>query len=116
MTRTVTLFARPIVCRVTRLDQGIHVLLTGGDKSHIGAVSTAEPTGEVQTQLFPGHKDQYISAPWAEKLARTLGVRATVVCGIHYDGASKAQIGAILAETGALLSEILETLKGPSTT
>lgn len=107
MTWTISLFGKAITCDVTRLDQGIHVLLTGGDKSHIGAVSTAEPDGTAETQRFPGHKDQYISAPWAEKIAQTAKIRTTVVCGIHYDTVTKVQIETILKETDALLEEIL---------
>lgn len=32
-----TILNRPVNCTVTPLDDGIHVLLTGGDKGHIGA-------------------------------------------------------------------------------
>ena len=88
----IKLFGYPIRCTVARLDTGVHVLLTGGCKSHIGAVSTAEPDGEVQTQLFPGHKDQYISEPWAKAICEKTGERACVICGIHYDNADKVQI------------------------
>lgn len=104
------LFGYPLVCTVARLDEGVHILLTGGCKSHIGAVSTAEPGGEVQTQLFPGHKDQYISEPWAKAICEKTGERVCVVCGIHYDDADKGQIQRILEETDALLAEILNTL------
>ena len=78
------LFGCPICCRATRLDSGIHVLLTGGGRSHIGAVSVAEPDGKTETNVFPGHKDQFVSEPWAKALAAKIGQRACVVCGIHY--------------------------------
>lgn len=106
----IELFGYPIRCAVTRLEEGVHILLTGGCRSHIGAVSTAEPGGEVQTQLFPGHKDQYISAPWAKAVCEKTGERACVVCGIHYDHAERSQIAEILRETDALLEKILKTL------
>lgn len=106
----IELFGYPIRCTVTRLDEGVHVLLTGGCKSHIGAVSTAEPGRETRTQLFPGHKDQYISEPWAKAISEKTGRRACVVCGIHYDDAEKSQIAEILRETDALLEKILKTL------
>ena len=110
MTKELTLFGYPIRCRLTRLDDGIHVLLTGGQKSHIGAISTAEPGSPAQTVTFPGHKDQYISAPWAEALAKAAGVRCCTVCGIHYDNATPEQIHTILTETDRLLAEIISRL------
>lgn len=100
----------PIRCRATILDSGLHVLLTGGCRSHIGAVSTAEPGGETVTREFPGHKDQFISRPWAMALAEHTGQRVCVVCGIHYDGITRQQIGEILAETDGLLNRLRERL------
>lgn len=104
------LFSYPLRCTLTRLDSGVHVLLTGGSRTHIGAVSTAEPEGEVETKTFPGHKDQLISEPWAKALARKTGARALVVCGIHYDGISRAQIETIVETTNAMLREALAEL------
>lgn len=88
MTLQETLLGRPLTCTITRLDDGIHVLFTGGDLSHIGAVSVCDPGSAAQTLTMPGHKEQYISAPWAKAIADASGLRCCVVCGIHYDGAS----------------------------
>ena len=106
----INLFGYPIRCSVTRLDSGVHVLLTGGCWSHIGAVSVAEPGQRAETKVFPGHKDQFISAPWAERLAEQTSQRACVVCGIHYDGATKEQIGEILRQTDRMLEALLGQL------
>jgi hypothetical protein len=110
MEHTLWLFGYPIRCTVTTLDSGIHVLLTGGSRSHIGAVSVAQPEKPVDTMVFPGHKDQFISDPWAEKLSEATGQRVCVVCGIHYDDATKAQISAILDETDSLLQTLIGAL------
>jgi hypothetical protein len=110
MEKTLWLFGYPIRCTVTTLDSGIHVLLTGGSRSHIGAVSIAQPGEAVDTKVFPGHKDQFISEPWAEKLSEATGQRVCVVCGIHYDDATKAQIAEILKETNRLLQALIQTL------
>lgn len=106
----IQLFGYPIRCAATRLDSGIHVLLTGGCRSHIGAISTAEPGQTPETSVFPGHKDQFISEPWAMRLAEQTGQRACVVCGIHYDNATGEQIGAILKETEKLLESLLQSV------
>lgn len=104
------LFGAELVCTATPLDEGIHVLLTGGHKSHIGAISTARPGETADTKYFPGHKDQFISTPWAERLAAGLGQRVCVVCGIHYDDATKTQIGEILHVTEEMLDDLLSRL------
>jgi hypothetical protein len=110
MEKTLWLFGYPIRCTVTTLDSGIHVLLTGGSRSHIGAVSVAQPKAPVDTMVFPGHKDQFLSEPWAKRLSEATGQRVCVVCGIHYDDATKAQISAILEEAERLLTALIEAL------
>lgn len=102
-----TLFGFPIRCQVTRLDDGIHVLLTGGSRTHMGAISTCLPGNAPETRVFPGHKDHYISEPWAKTLAGHFGVPVCVVCGIHYDNASKAQIAEILDCTNGMLARLM---------
>ena len=104
------LFGFPICASVTRLDDGVHVLLTGGCRTHVGAISVSEPKQPTETKVFPGHKDQLISEPWAEALAGLLEKRAVVACGIHYDAASKMQILEILRCTEEMLQEILENI------
>lgn len=104
-----SLFGHPIEYELTLLDQGIHVLLAGGAKSHIGAISVAE--GEwAETKTFSGHKDHLLSEPWAKAIAQKTGQRCAVICGIHYDGVSKADIAAIVAAAEELLAELLRTL------
>ncbi len=103
-----TLFGFPIRCQVTRLDNGIHVLLTGGSRTHIGAISTCLPGNAPETRVFPGHKDHYISEPWAKTLAGHFSVPICVVCGIHYDNASKAQIAEILDCTNGMLARMMK--------
>ncbi len=98
---------QPLRCRWILLDDGAQVLLDGGHKSHVGAVSVAEPDGEVQTLTFPGHRDQDLSAPWAAALAQKLGCRVCVTCGIHYDGVGRAEIAQIVAAAQALLEQVL---------
>lgn len=105
-----TLFGFPIRCQVTRLDDGIHVLLTGGSRTHIGAISTCLPGNAPETRVFPGHKDHYISEPWAKTLAGHFGVPVCVVCGIHYDNATREDIQAVMSLTRAFLEQLLRKL------
>lgn len=105
-----SLFGAKILCRAERLDQGVHVLLVGGERSHIGAYTLAQPGREPVTTVFPGHKDQFLSEPWAEALEEKTGERTLVVCGIHYDNATQEQIQAIVDTCSEMLAELLERI------
>lgn len=116
-----SLFGKDIYMQLTRLDDGITVLLTGGDKSHVGAISIAEPMHfeagtevtkkqpEVtcQTISFPGHKEAVISEKWATEIAEKNKCRTIVQVGIHYDNATKEQILEIVKVAEELLVEVI---------
>lgn len=110
MTWQQTILDRPVTCTATILDDGIHVLLAGGDKGHIGAVSVCDPGASPATMTMPGHKEQYITAPWAKAIADAAGQRCCTVCGIHYDHATPQQIEAVMERCDALLSQLLAQL------
>ena len=103
------LFGYPIRCQAEPLDEGLSVLLTGGCRTHVGAVTAASPGSASQTMTFPGHKDQYMSEPWAKALSEKIGERVCVVCGIHYDNATGAQIAEIVEKTNEMLQKLLQT-------
>lgn len=104
------LYGYSIRCDVTALDDGLHVLLTGGIKTHIGAVSTCRPGEDADTRFFPGHKDQFVSGPWAKALAEKTGQTVCVVCGIHYDDATREQIDRIMQLNDKLLQDLLRRI------
>ena len=92
--------------RCSILDEGIHVLLTGGSRTHVGAVSFCFPGEQAQTVQFPGHRDGVVSEKWAECLCRKLDTPVTVNCGIHYDNVDKEDICRIVAETEEMLAQL----------
>lgn len=105
------LLGKPLTCTVTRLDEGIHILLVGGDRSHIGAVSICEPGGTPETILRAGHKEPYISTPWSQTISQATGSCCTVACGIHYDNATAAQIAEIMEAVRVLLDTVLSAMQ-----
>lgn len=114
MERTVSLqevlFGYPITCQATVLDDGLSILLTGGSRTHVGAVSICR-TGEVpDTCCFPGHKDHVLSEAWAKALSERHEGTICVACGIHYDHATGQQIQEILAAADRLLARLLAAL------
>ena len=100
---------RRILCRWLLLDDGAQFVLTGGDLSHVGAVSAADPGQPARTLSFPGHRDQELSGPWAEKLAGALNCRVCVTCGIHYDNLSRENLKLVITAAEALLTQVLES-------
>lgn len=94
----------------TVLDEGIHVLITGGSRTHVGAVSCAFCGEEVQTFQFPAHRDGAVSEAWAKALCLTFQTPVVVNCGIHYDNVTKCEIMEIMAVTEKLLERVKEAL------
>lgn len=102
------LFGHSIEARCTILDDGLHVLLTGGSRTHVGALSYAFP-GEhekIQTIQFPEHRDGAVSERWAGRLCQRFRMPVVVNCGIHYDHVNRADIERILAAAEDLLEQV----------
>lgn len=104
------LFGADITAQVTLLDDGIHVLLTGGERSHVGAVALAQNGELLACPSFPGHREQVIAERWARALSRETRSCATVACGIHYNNATAEQISEILRICDGLLDEMLAAM------
>ena len=106
-----TLFGADVIAQVTLLDEGLHILLTGGGRPHVGAVSVADPQGAVTTQQFPTHKDGVVSERWAQTVSEAGYYPAVVVAGIHYDDLNQKQIDDVVKLTNDILDELLHMLK-----
>lgn len=105
-----TLMGKEIRAEVRRLDEGINVLLTGGEKSHIGAVSCWTTDGELRTMQLPGHKEGVISDAWACTLGNILQETVCVECGIHYDHLRPEEIAQVVKTTEEMLGKVKDTL------
>lgn len=112
LTLTRTVLGAPVIARVLVTDGGVQVSLTGGDRPHIGAVSVADPSGQVSTTEFPSHREGVLSDHWARALAQAGWLPAVVTAGVHYDGISKEGITAVCTASGELLEQVLRTLEG----
>lgn len=105
-----TLMGKEIRAEVRRLDEGVNVLLTGGEKSHIGAVSCRTADGELQTIQLPGHKEGIVSEAWAHILGTALQETVCVECGIHYDHLRPEEIVRVVKATEEMLGEVRDSL------
>lgn len=110
MTLEQTVLGYPITAEIVRLDEGWDIGVFGGCKTHVGAVTLAEPDGTVQTLERPGHKDSFVSGHWAVELAAYLNAPVCVRCGIHYDRASPELVKAIVEECNLLLKTVIQQM------
>lgn len=101
---------KPVYVEMIVTEAGIQVLVAGGDKGHIGAVSIVNPQGELVSHCFLGHKEDKITEKWANAIYAKAGVAVVVSAGVHYNHISKEQIISVLDTTDALLSEVLEKI------
>lgn len=103
----------PLTAQAVPIGADWTVMITGGCAPHIGSISTAhwqEGALKLDTLLLPGHRDNVVGDAFAQAIARRTGGTATVTCGIHYDGPSKADLQEIVARSQDLLAELLEQL------
>ena len=105
------LFGKRITAQVTRLDSGFHVLLAGGDKSHVGAVGMAHCGKLLYLDAFPSHKEQVICSEWALRISAQCCCDVTVACGIHYENAAMEQIETIVKASDELLQDVLQHIQ-----
>lgn len=100
------LLGQTLQVKVQKLDEGWDISVIGGVKTHVGAVTLAEPDGTERTLERFGHRDSYISRVWALTLAQEWNAPVCVRCGIHYDNATPEQVQAIVAACDQLLKNI----------
>lgn len=105
-----TLYGKQICAEVTLLDAGLHVLLTGGECTHIGAAALAQGGELLACPSFPGHREQVVCERWAREISRIMEGCVTVCGGIHYDNAAPQQIESILHICEELLWALIARL------
>lgn len=101
-----SLFGWPLRAEITLLDEGAHVLFTGGARTHVGAVSIFENGRMLSHVQRPEHRDGEISRRWAEALSGRWHCCVTVACGVHYDGVDRQMIQEILAQAEEMLAQV----------
>lgn len=96
------------------------LVLTGGDRPHVGAVSvslSAETSGTGDgceddaaggfDFALPSHRDLELAAPIARELACRLGSPAVVVAGVHLDHVTRGEIEEVLSLRDAVVEHAL---------
>lgn len=105
------IFQKNIKAEITVLDRGIHVLLTGGDQSHIGAVCLANESGVIQILDIADNEEGGICKKWVEKIYGITGQPVSVTTGILSDDLTRDQIYSVMVEADDMLLHALEFIK-----
>ena len=87
---------KEIVLNAWRQGGDCLVSVTGGDAPHIGAAALCAD-GEIRRLDRNGHREGELAAELAERAASKLGCCVCAVCGIHFDGISRAEIASVVA-------------------
>ncbi len=106
---------------VTRIGSDLLVVISGGDKPHIGSVAVAMPRPSLQNRRvmsatssvynLPGHKDQVIAQRVSEVLSSRLNCNVVVTAGFHLDDISQKGVKRVLENTEKLARKIHTSLK-----
>ncbi|MBC8342718.1 MAG: hypothetical protein H8E61_01890 [Bacteroidetes bacterium] len=96
------------------------VALWGGDKPHIGAVATAQSQTSIVNPdkinatasviCFPGHKEDRMVKPMAEKIALATGANVVVTAGTHWDDIDESGIKKVIQNSEILTDLIIAEL------
>ena len=106
----IQLVHKPLQVVVLNTAEGVQLLISGGDRPHIGAVCVMDSRGNAVSHCFPGHRDDIIANKWAAEIHKKTRTAVVVSAGIHYDQISREQIQTILDTTDALLHTVLERI------
>ena len=108
-------------CQITLIlmdtGNGIHGLLTGGEKPHVGGVVLALPRPSLRGKGWsadgyitpvPGHKDVNVAQTVAEMLARELRIPVVITAGIHSDHLDQEELSKIVGYCDALTQSAVD--------
>lgn len=99
----------------------IVLVIGGGTKHHIGAVSLALPrpsladpvkvSASASVLCVTGHKEDELARSAALEMAAVLNRTVTVVAGIHIDKASKADIHELNANCDVVIKKLIHRIQ-----
>ncbi len=89
------------------LGEDLCIIITGGDRPHLGAVTVGSKDVEASTFCFPNHKEDHITKVLYELFTASFDKNVVLCCGIHVDNIMKSEIDTI----SALCTEMIDELK-----
>ncbi len=110
--------AYQVSAHVQYIGKDLHVVITGGEQPHVGAVAVgtlsddADDGVHVGLITVPGHKEDVVVEKTARRLARQLGITVLVAAGMHWDEIDKKGIAQVLEHADLLTEKILHDVRG----
>lgn len=114
-------FPYKVNAEVRLIGSDLLVVISGGDRPHIGSIAVAMPRPSLQNRgvmsatssvyNLPGHKDQVIAQRVSEVLSSKLGRNVVVMAGFHSKGISEKGIKKVIENTEKLARKIHTSLK-----
>lgn len=98
------------------IGKDLHVVMTGGEQPHVGAVAVGMPSEEEGTTValitVPGHKEDVVVEKAARRLSRQLGITVLVAAGMHWDEIDKKGIKQVIELADLLTEKVLHKVRG----
>lgn len=93
------------------------VIISGGDSPHIGCVTLSTPRPSLSNKNIISsttsvlnrisHKDDEVARHVSEELSSKLNKHVAVVCGIHVDNITEAEIKELMGSLNDIISSIV---------
>lgn len=87
------------------------VILTGGDRPHLGAITASSQSLDPKTIVFDTHKENFVTEMAAEILRKDYLENFVICCGIHLDNIDKTEIMDIMDLCRQMIIELCNKLK-----
>jgi hypothetical protein len=104
-----------IELRALPMGKDLTVLISGGDRPHLGAAALGVPrpslrdparrSASVSVLTLTGHHDDEFARRAAHRLAAALGAPVLVACGIHADKLTGEELAALETRLEAMLGD-----------
>lgn len=87
------------------------VMLMGGDKPHLGAVTVGSGSESLKTFAFDTHKENIITELFSSRLKREYTGNFAVCCGIHLNNISQEEIQLVIQLCRDMAEDLCAVLK-----
>lgn len=88
------------------------IIVSGGDKEHLGAISYGVVDDKSGTIKFKNHMDDVISDMFLKEIEKVFNGNYAICAGIHLDNITKEEISQIKKLSKQLIEELILIIKG----
>ena len=83
------------------------IVLSGGDRPHIGGISYGGLDDDKQTISFENHKDYILSDLFSKEISKIFKVNFVICSGVHLDNITKEEINQVQDLSKEILEEMI---------